>query len=337
MNTFGTLFRFTGFGESHGEAIGGVVDGMPAGIEIDFDAIDTMLARRRPGGTLSTKRKEPDSVRFLSGIFEGRTLGTPIAFIIENTDQRSKDYDTVRHTYRPGHADYTYDAKYGIRDYRGGGRASARETAGRVVAGALAMQVLNSRGIRIEAYPTQVGHIIILGKGGLEVAEKEIMEARAAGDTVGCIIGCTISGVPAGIGEPIFGKLQAQLAAAMMSINAAKGFDYGDGFAVGSMLGSESVDTFYVENGRVRTRTNHSGGIQGGISNGEDISFRVAFKPIATMPRELDTISDTLEATKITVGGRHDPCVYPRVLPVVEAMAAITILDALLIAGIPPA
>lgn len=333
MNTFGTLFRLTDFGESHGAAIGGVVDGMPSGVEVDFEAIDAFLARRRPGGKLVSPRNEADKVRFLSGIFEGRTLGTPIAFIIENTDQRSKDYGALRNTYRPNHADYTYDAKYGIRDYRGGGRASARETAVRVVGGALALQVLRAYGISVEAYSLQIGSVEIHDPSGMAAAEEAILSARAERDTLGGIVGCSIKGVPAGVGEPVFGKLQAMLAAAMMSINAAKGFDYGDGFAAAGMRGSESVDTFYAEEGRVRTRSNHSGGIQGGISNGEDITFRVAFKPIATMPRPLATVADTLESIELTVGGRHDVCVVPRAVPVVEAMAAMTILDALMIAG----
>lgn len=333
MNTFGTLFRFTDFGESHGEAVGGVVDGMPSGVRVDFDAIDAELKRRRPGGKLVSPRREEDKVRFLSGIFEGVTLGSPIAFIIENKDSRPSDYEALRHAYRPNHADYTYQAKYGVRDYRGGGRASARETAARVVAGALARQVLASRGISIEAYPLQIGDVAIHGRQDMEAVEKALYEAKASRDTLGGIVGCTVSGVPAGVGEPVFGKLQAMLAAAMMSINAAKGFDYGDGFAAASMRGSESVDSFYTEDGCVRTRTNHSGGIQGGISNGEDIVFRVAFKPIATLPRPLETITDTLENTTLELGGRHDICVVPRAIPVVEAMAAMTILDALMIAG----
>ncbi len=333
MNTFGTLFRLTDFGESHGDAIGGVIDGMPSGIQLDLDAIDAFLKRRRPGGRLASPRKEDDKVRFLSGIFEGRTLGTPIAFMIENTDQRSKDYGELRNTYRPNHADYTYEAKYGIRDYRGGGRASARETAVRVVGGALAAQVLGNSGIKVEAYPLQIGMVEIHSMSDMEAAEKAILDAKAGRDTLGGIVGCTVKGVPAGVGEPVFGKLQAMLASAMMSINAAKGFDYGDGFAAAGMRGSESVDAFYVEDGRVHTRSNHSGGIQGGISNGEDITFRVAFKPIATMPRALETVTDELESTELTVGGRHDVCVVPRAVPVVEAMAAMTILDALMIAG----
>ena len=333
MNTIGTLFRFTDFGESHGPAVGGVVDGMPAGITLDFDAIDREMARRRPGrGVGATARKEEDKVRFLSGIYEGRTLGTPIAFIIENTDARSSDYGVLEHAFRPGHADYTYFAKYGIRDHRGGGRASARETAARVVAGALAKQVLALHGITVEAYPERIGSVEIRNAADAQLAEDEMRRARADRDTLGGIVGCTVKGVPAGLGEPIFGKLQAMLAAAMMSINAAKGFEYGEGFAAASMRGSEQVDEFYNDGQRVRTRSNHSGGIQGGISNGENITFRVAFKPIATMPRPLNTVTDTGEATTIEVGGRHDVCVVPRAVPVVEAMAAMTILDAWLLA-----
>ncbi|MBD5233663.1 MAG: chorismate synthase [Bacteroidales bacterium] len=321
MNTFGQILRFTDFGESHGPAIGGVLDGFPAGMKIDFDAVDAMLARRRPGqSTLTSSRREADSVKFLSGIFEGRTTGTPIAFIIENTDARSSDYDELRDTYRPNHADYTYSVKYGIRDHRGGGRASARETAARVVAGALAMQYLEEFGISVKA-------------AAEDNLEEKVKAAKSSSDTIGALVSCTIAGVPAGLGEPIFGKLQARLAFAMMSINAAKGFEYGDGFRAADMHGSESVDTPYVDSeGKVRMRSNHSGGIQGGISNGEDISFRVAFKPIATLPRPVETIDADGRSKILSVRGRHDPCVAPRVLPVVEAMAALTIMDAVLIA-----
>ncbi len=321
MNTFGQILRFTDFGESHGPAVGGVLDGFPAGVDIDFQGIDTMLARRRPGhSTLTSARKESDDVKFLSGVFEGKSTGAPIAFIIENTDARSSDYDDLRDVFRPNHADYTYSAKYGIRDHRGGGRASARETAARVVAGALAMQVLSSKGIFIKAYPE-------------ENLEEKIKAAKESADTVGTIVSCTVSGVPAGLGEPVFGKLHAFLAFAMMSINAAKGFEYGDGFKAGQMRGSESVDTPYIDSDdKIKMKSNHSGGIQGGISNGEDITFRVAFKPIATLPRPVETIDRSGKSKSLTVKGRHDPCVSPRVLPVVEAMAALTVLDALLIA-----
>lgn len=333
MNTFGNIFRFTGFGESHGEAVGGIIDGMPAGFRIDFDAIDAEMERRRPGSSpLVTARKEPDKIRFLSGIRDGITLGTPIAFMIENTNVRSSDYDILEHAFRPNHADYTYFAKYGIRDHRGGGRASARETAGRVAAGAIAKQYLASRGITVTARPASIGGIEIRSERDMERAEDAIREARARRDTLGGTVECIVSGAPAGLGEPVFGKLQAMLASAMMSINAAKGFEYGDGFASAASKGSEQTDEFYIDNGRVRTRTNHSGGIQGGISNGEDIRFRVAFKPIATLPRPLDTVTDSMEETTVEVGGRHDICVVPRAVPVVEAMAAMTILDALLLA-----
>lgn len=329
-NTIGTLLRFTGFGESHGPAVGGVLDGIPAGISIDFDAVQAMMARRRPGTSpLVSARNEADTVRFLSGIFEGKTLGTPIAFLIENSDARSADYESLRHTYRPNHADYTYDAKYGIRDYRGGGRASARETAGRVAAGALAMQFLATRGISIRAEIEAIGCARTP-----DAFDEEIRRARAEGDSVGGVVRCTVSGCPAGLGEPVFGKLQAMLAAAMMSINAAKGFDYGCGFDGARKRGSELLDTPYTDSeGRVCMASNHSGGIQGGISNGEDIYFRVAFKPVATLMREVGTIDDTGRPVKLEVHGRHDVCVVPRALVVVEAMAALTIADALLMSG----
>lgn len=329
MNTFGTIFRLTDFGESHGEAIGGVVDGMPAGIEIDFDAVDRMMARRRPGSSpLVSARREADKVRFLSGIFEGRTLGTPIGFIIENSDARSADYDSLRHVMRPNHADLVYVQKYGHRDHRGGGRSSARETAVRVVAGALAMQVLAREGISVSARAASVA-----GATDPAAIDAAIDAARRDADTVGGVVECTVSGVPAGLGEPVFGKLQAMLASAMMSINAAKGFEYGCGFDGAARRGSELVDTPYFDEaaGRIRMRANNSGGIQGGISNGEDIVFRVAFKPVATMPRPLETVTDTGEPAIVEARGRHDVCVVPRAVPVVEAMAAITILDALLL------
>lgn len=336
MNTFGTLFRFTDFGESHGPAVGGIIDGMPAGFAIDFAAIEAEMERRRPGtSTLVTQRNEPDKVHFLSGIYEGRTLGTPIAFVIENTNARSADYDVLRHTFRPNHADYTYFAKYGIRDHRGGGRASARETAARVVAGAIARQFLAAQGIGIAARAVRIGNVVIQDERDRERADEAIRRARADRDTLGGIVECTLSGVPAGLGEPVFGKLQATLASAMMSINAAKGFEYGDGFAAAAARGSEQADEFCLRDGRPATRTNHSGGIQGGISNGEDIVFRVAFKPIATLPRPLDTINDDMHETTVDVGGRHDICVVPRAIPVVEAMAAIALMDAFLIANAP--
>ncbi len=330
MNTFGQLFRLTDFGESHGAAIGGVVDGMPAGIEINFEEVQKELDRRRPGqSSLTTARKESDTVKFLSGIFEGKSTGTPIGFIIENSDARSKDYENMRHTFRPNHADLTYAQKYGIRDHRGGGRSSARETAVRVVGGALARQVLAMCGISITARAVRIG-----SKTDPREFEGEILEAKRDRDSVGGIIECIVSGVPSGLGEPVFGKLQAMLAGAMLSINAAKGFEYGDGFAAACMRGSEQVDTPYLDedSGRVLTQTNHSGGIQGGISNGADIVFRVAFKPVATLPRPLETINDQREKVILEAHGRHDPCVVPRAIPVVEAMAAMTILDAMMMA-----
>ena len=351
MNTFGTLFRLTDFGESHGHAIGGVVDGMPAGIQIDFDAVARQLARRRPGQSpLTTQRSEPDEVTFLSGIFDGRTTGTPIGFTIANTNQRSADYDAIADKYRPGHADYVYDAKYGHRDYRGGGRASARETAVRVVGGALARQVLQREGIAIYAYASRIGrvafdaHPLDIDPSAIDTnpvrcpdadtaarMEKAIREARAARDTLGGIVTCVLTGVPAGLGDPVFGKLSAMLAAAMMGINAAKGFDYGDGFAAAAMPGSKCIDLFQTDtDGRIVTDSNHSGGIQGGISNGMPIVFRVAFKPIATMPVALPTVDSRGNDTVIEVGGRHDVCVVPRAVPVVEAMAAMTLLNALM-------
>lgn len=351
MNTIGTLFRFTDFGESHGPAIGGVVDGMPAGVEIDFDAVNAELQRRRPGqSSFTTQRKEPEVVEWLSGIFQGKTIGTPIAFIIRNTNAKSDDYSNVADSYRPNHADYTYDAKYGLRDWRGGGRASARETAARVVAGALARQVLAAKGIEIMAWTSRIGKIstemIPSSPEEVEISpvrcpdtnnsrrmEQAISDARAERDTLGGIVSCVIKGVRPGLGEPIFGKLQSMLASAMMSINAAKGFEYGDGFASASMRGSQSVDPFVCNSGKIETTANHSGGIQGGISNGAEINFSVAFKPIATMARPLQTVNKEGENIDLTVTGRHDVCVVPRAVPVVEAMAAIAMLDAVLLSG----
>lgn len=351
MNTIGTLFRFTDFGESHGPAIGGVIDGMPPGIDIDFDAINVELQRRRPGQSfVTTQRKEADEVEWLSGIFEGKTLGTPVAFIIRNTNARSEDYSNMADSYRPNHADYTYDAKYGIRDWRGGGRSSARETAARVVAGALARQVLAAKGIEIMAWTSRIGKIstdiVPASRDEVEASivrcpdlgnsarmEKAIADARAERDSLGGIVSCVITGVPTGLGEPVFGKLQSMLASAMMSINAAKGFEYGDGFAASTMRGSRSIDPFVAEDGKIKTTSNHSGGIQGGISNGADINFNVAFKPIATMARPLPTVNRKGVNIELTVTGRHDICVVPRAVPVVEAMAAIVILDALMLSG----
>ena len=355
MNTFGEIFRLTTFGESHGPAIGGVIDGMPAGISIDLGVVQRELDRRRPGqSALTTPRKESDRVEILSGLFEGKTTGTPIGFIIRNENQHSADYDNLRDVFRPSHADYTYYNKYGIRDHRGGGRASARETAARCVAGAFAKIALQAQGISVKAYTSQVGGIALPGTykdydlNAIEsnavrcpdaaTAEKMadlIKSVKAEGDTIGGIITGVITGVPVGVGEPVLGKLHAALGAAMLSINAAKGFDYGSGFAGVTQRGSEQNDLFVTDNeGHVHTLTNNSGGIQGGISNGEDIYFRVAFKPVATLLREQPTIDKDGNAATIKARGRHDACVLPRAVPVVESMAAVTLLDYLLIANL---
>ncbi|MEZ7675558.1 chorismate synthase [Prevotella sp. 20925_1_30] len=356
MNTFGKLFTLTTFGESHGVAVGGVVDGMPPGIPIDIDFIQRELARRKPGQSrITTDRKELDQVELLSGVFEGKSTGTPIGFIVRNRNQQSKDYDSIANLFRPSHADYTYYNKYGIRDYRGGGRASARITLSRVVAGALAKLVLKQKGISITAYTSQVGDITLdkdyqkydfslIEANPVRCPEPEkakemealIAEMKREGDTIGGVVTCVIKGCPVGLGEPEFDKLHAQLGAAMLSINAAKGFEYGEGFASASYRGSQQNDVFIPSSDKqqthdIKTKTNHSGGIQGGISNGEDIYFRVAFKPVATLLMEQETVNKEGEATKIDVHGRHDPCVLPRAVPIVEAMAAMTILDALLV------
>ena len=346
-NTFGNIYRLTSFGESHGPGVGGVIDGFPAGIEVDLDFIQSELNRRRPGQSkLTTPRKEADEVEFLSGIFEGRSTGCPIGFLVRNANQHSTDYDNIRNVYRPSHADYTYTQKYGLRDHRGGGRSSARETIARCVAGALAKLALKQLGISITAYTSQVGHIALphdykaydlrltesndVRCPDVEVADKMaalISEVKAEGDTIGGIISCVITGCPVGLGEPAFGKLHAALGNAMLSINAVKGFEYGMGFSGVEMRGSEQNDVFYSTEQGIRTRTNRSGGIQGGISNGEDIYFRVAFKPVATLLQEQETV--TLDGTNTTLKarGRHDACVLPRAVPIVESMAAMTILD----------
>lgn len=353
MNSFGIIYRFTSFGESHGPAIGGVIDGMPSGVPIDIDEVQHQLDRRRPGqSTLSTQRSESDTVEILSGIFEGRTTGTSIGFVVRNNDARSSDYSEMRTMFRPSHADYTYNAKYGFRDYRGGGRSSARETIARVVAGAFAMQVLRHIGINVWAYTSQVGNITVpysytsyspdmVDRNDVrcpdeKAAEKMrslILKAKNDGDTVGGVVTGVITGCPAGIGEPVMDKLQARLAAAMMSINAAKGFDYGMGFDGTASFGSEVVDEFVPDGaGGASTLANHSGGIQGGIANGSDIYFRVAFKPVATMSRPLRTVDVNGNEALLKARGRHDPCVLPRAVPIVEAMAAVTILDMWLVA-----
>jgi chorismate synthase len=351
-NTTGKLFTFTSFGESHGKGIGGIIDGCPAGIELDELYIQAELDRRKPGqSTIATPRKEDDKVEFLSGVFEGKTTGTPIAFIIWNQNQHSKDYDHLKDIYRPSHADYTYQQKYGLRDHRGGGRSSARETASRVVAGAVAKLILKTYGIDIKAYTSQVGPIAmtmpvenidlsniesnIVRCPQADIAEKMIdyiHELKKDGDSTGGIISCVVKGVETGVGEPIFDKLQARLAAAMMSINASHGFDYGKGFEGVALKGSEMNDAFVKNGVKITTRTNNSGGIQGGISNGEDIYFRVLFKPVATISKKQDTIDIQFNEVELEARGRHDPCVLPRAVPIVEAMAAITILDLLLTA-----
>ncbi|MEG0560346.1 MAG: chorismate synthase [Muribaculaceae bacterium] len=351
MNSFGTIYRITTFGESHGVAIGGVIDGMPAGIKIDLNRIQAELDRRRPGqSAIVTNRDEKDRIKILSGLFENVTTGTPIGFIIENENQHSTDYENIKDTFRPSHADYTYSTKYGIRDYRGGGRSSARETISRVVAGAFARQALDTLGIDIYAYTSQVGAISIENDYRIynkEEIEKNIVRCpdakvaqqminyistiKATGDTVGGIVTGVIKGIPAGIGEPVFDKLQARLGAAMLGINAVKGFDYGIGFNCANKCGSDIIDNFTSKDGTISTRTNYSGGIQGGISNGEDIYFRVAFKPVATLLKDVETVNSDGENVTIHAKGRHDPCVLPRAVPIVEAMAAITILDSYLI------
>ncbi len=327
MNTFGTLFRLTCFGESHGVALGGVIDGCPAGVVLDEAYVQAQLDRRRPGqSALTTPRNEADKVQFLSGIFEGKTTGTPIGFVIYNTNQHSGDYSQISQAYRPSHADYTYTEKYGFRDYRGGGRSSARETACRVVAGAVAQLMLRQAGLSIDIKAT------ITEAGGSADVDKAIFQAKAAGDTIGGIIACNITGVPAGWGEPVFDKLHAKLASAMLSINAAKGFDYGMGFDMARKRGSQVNDVFATdEGGRVVTRTNYSGGIQGGISNGMPITFRVAFKPVPTLMQPQETINQEGQTITLQPKGRHDACVLPRAVPIVEAMAALVLADAYLL------
>lgn len=341
-NTFGNLFSVTTFGESHGRAIGGVIDGCPAGIQLNMEAIQQELDRRKPGqSAIVTQRKEPDTVEFYSGLFEGKTTGTPIGFAIHNTNQKSKDYSHIKDSYRPSHADYVYDKKYGFRDYRGGGRSSARETASRVVAGAVAKQFLKD--VKINAYVSQVGELK-LDKDYQELdfnliesnpvrcpdmamaskMEDYIKKIKKEGDTIGGVITCVLQNVPVGLGEPVFDKLHAELGKAMLSINAVKGFEYGSGFAGVAMKGSEHNDQF---NSDGSTKTNYSGGIQGGISNGMDIYFSVAFKPVATIIQPYETIDKNGKAIKTQGKGRHDPCVVPRAVPIVEAMAALVLAD----------
>lgn len=346
-NTFGNIFTLTTFGESHGEAVGGIIDGMPAGIEVDMEFIQHQLDRRRPGQSqITTQRKEPDHVELLSGVYQGKTTGTPIGFMVRNTNQRSSDYNNMVDLFRPSHADYTYYNKYGLRDPRGGGRSSARITISRCVGGALAMLALQQLGITIQAYTTQVGDIKLEGDythydlsqidsnivrcPDLEKAQQMealIREVKADGDTIGGVIACVIKGCPVGLGEPEFDKLHAQLGAAMLGINAVKGFEYGLGFDGVSQRGSQQNDVFVADHGQITTSTNNSGGIQGGISNGQDIYFRVAFKPVATLLRSQNTVDANGCATVLQAKGRHDPCVLPRAVPIVESMAAMVLLD----------
>lgn len=351
-NSFGEIFRLTTFGESHGPAIGGVVDGCPAGITFDFELIRSEMRRRKPGQSkIVTQRKEQDEVEFLSGIFEGKTTGAPIGFVIRNTDARSSDYEALKEVYRPSHADFTYDEKYGFRDYRGGGRSSARETACRVVGGAIAKMVLAHHNIKIQAWVSAVGSIVLnKDYSVLDLTKAEsnmvrcpdpiiaqemialIESVRKDGDTIGGIVSAVIEGVEAGLGEPVFDRLHADLGKAMLSINAVKGFDYGSGFDAPAMRGSQHNDSFIPSGNdrKIATSTNNSGGIQGGISNGEDIYFRVAFKPVATIIQKQSTVNRKGQPVEMMGKGRHDPCVVPRAVPIVEAMAALVIVDHLL-------
>lgn len=349
MNSYGTLFRISTFGESHGPAIGVVIDGCPAGLEIDQDFIQTELTRRRPGQSkITTQRQEEDKFQILSGVFEGKSTGTPIALVIENQDQRSKDYSHVENVFRPSHADYTYEAKYGLRDHRGGGRSSARETAARVAAGAIAKLLLRKSNVSINAFVSQVGDIKAPHYTQLDLSKTEdniircpdtataekmislIDQVRLDRDTIGGIVTCVVKNTPIGLGEPVFDKLHAELGKAMLSINAVKGFEYGSGFEGTRLRGSEHNDEFYKEGDRIRTKTNHSGGVQGGVSNGEDIYFNVAFKPVATIMQDQATVDKDGNAATVSGKGRHDPCVVPRAVPIVEAMTALVLADFLL-------
>lgn len=346
MNSYGTLFRISTFGESHGPAIGVIIDGCPAGLTIDETFIQSELNRRKPGQSkITTQRKEDDTFKILSGVFEGQSTGTPIAIVIENQDQRSKDYSHIQNTFRPSHADYTYEAKYGVRDYRGGGRSSARETAARVAAGAIAKLLLKKSGVEITAFVSQVGelkspHYLQLDLTKTEnnivrcpdpaIAEKMIAlidQVRLERDTIGGVVTCVVKNTPVGLGEPVFDKLHAELGKAMLSINAVKGFEYGSGFEGVTLRGSQHNDEFVNEAGKIRTKTNHSGGVQGGISNGEDIYFNVAFKPVATIMQDQNTVDKEGNEAVVSGKGRHDPCVVPRAVPIVEAMAALVIAD----------
>jgi chorismate synthase len=349
-NAFGQIFRIVTFGESHGKGIGVVIDGCPAGLVLDISLIEKELSRRKPGQSdISSQRNEPDAPVILSGIFEGRTTGAPITIFIENKDQRPEDYNLLKDIYRPSHADYTYDTKYGNRDFRGGGRSSARETAARVAAGAVAMQLLRNYNIEIRAFVSSIGPVILpfdYSKYDLKSAENNvvrcpdaetaekmhrlILKLKAEGDTTGGVISCVASGVSVGLGEPVFDKLHADLGKAMLSINAVKGFEYGSGFRATAMKGSEHNDRFTDVEGKIKTSTNNSGGIQGGISNGEDIYFNVAFKPVATLMQKQSTVNKEGKEVEMQAKGRHDPCVVPRAVPIVEAMTALVLADHLL-------
>jgi chorismate synthase len=348
-NTYGTLFRITTFGESHGPAIGVTIDGCPSGLDIDEDFIQSELDRRKPGQSkITTQRKEDDTFKILAGVFEGKSTGTPIAIVIENQDQRSKDYSHIAGTFRPSHADYTYEVKYGNRDYRGGGRSSARETAARVAAGAIAKLLLKKYDINIQAFVSKVGEIEAPHYTELDLSRTEdnivrcpdattankmidlIDQVRLARDTIGGLVTCVIKNTPVGLGEPVFDKLHAELGKAMLGINAVKGFEYGSGFEGVKLRGSQHNDEFYNDGGKIRTKTNFSGGIQGGISNGEDIYFNVAFKPVATIMQDQATVDKQGNETTVSGKGRHDPCVLPRAVPIVEAMAALVLADFLL-------
>ncbi len=351
-NTIGNIFRLTTFGESHGPSIGGIIDGCPSGIKLDMGMIKAEMARRRPGqSALTTPRNELDAVEFQSGLLDGTTTGTPIGFLIRNTNQRSSDYNAMQQTYRPSHADYTWDEKFGIRDVSGGGRSSARETAARVVAGAIAKQFLAHYDITVQAYTSSIGNVhmsksyaeldlSMTESNDVRCPETELVAqmtalietVRDAGDTIGGAVSCVIKGVPPGIGEPVFDKLHAELAKAIVSINAVKGFEIGSGFGSLGLKGSEHNDAFYNQDGRILTRTNNSGGVQGGISNGMDIYFRAAFKPVATIKIEQQTVDTKGQDTTLKAEGRHDPCVVPRAVPIVEAMAALVVADYLLMA-----
>ena len=348
-NSYGKIFRITTFGESHGPAIGVIIDGCPAGLPIDEGFIQSELTRRKPGQSrITTQRKEDDTLQILSGVFEGVSTGMPITLVIENQDQRSKDYSHIEGKFRPSHADYTYQAKYGIRDYRGGGRSSARETAARVAAGAIAKLLLKESGVTIQGYVSQVGEIKAPPFSELDLSRTEeniircpdpvtaekmialVDQVRLDRDTIGGVVTCVIHNTPAGLGEPVFDKLHAELGKAMLSINAVKGFEYGSGFEGIKMRGSQHNDSFYMEGDRIRTKTNHSGGIQGGISNGEPIYFNVAFKPVATIMQDQESVDKNGNAVTVSGKGRHDPCVVPRAVPIVESMAALVLADFLL-------